>query len=158
MTTFRFPMPAGREAAGPHLFRRLGPSLDRQQAMRECGLWSADWDDFGTLDFTSSDRLQLATEPVVIAAAAAALAEHGFRDGGYASRPSRELEQALAVFLATEHVVLFSSTEAASMGTFGALLQPNDHVVLDERAHALLRASATAAARSIHLHAHLDVA
>lgn len=147
-----------REGTGPHLFRRLEPFVAWNQARRSLGQSPEDWDRASMLDLTSTDRLQLASEPAVIDAAAAALTDYGLGGGDPQSRPARALERALAEYLATEHVVLFPSLEAACIGMFVALLRPHDHVVLDERADPCLRIGAAAATRRVHLHEHLDAA
>src|SRR4051812_31504833 len=66
------------------------------------------------INFSSNNYLGLASHPALVAAATAAMAEHGF--GAGASRliagnlvPHGELERSLAAWLGTEAALLFNS-------------------------------------------------
>lgn len=90
--------------------------------------------------FCSADYLGLAHDPVVVAAAAAALNSHG---ASVSSVPAiagttdlhRVLEQQLAALTGTEACVLFPTGHAANIGTIGALCGPRDLVVVDKQIH-----------------------
>ena len=83
------------------------------------------------LNFSSNDYLGLAGDPVLKAAAAAAVEKYGAGSG--ASRlicgslaPHHDLEEALAAFKGAPAALSFSSGYAAAVGTICALLDSND--------------------------------
>lgn len=75
-----------------------------------------------------------------------------------ASRLTLALEAALCDFMHMAHAVLFPTGWAAGYGAIQGLVRPDDHVVLDERAHACLQQGASAATRNIRRTLHLDLA
>jgi 8-amino-7-oxononanoate synthase len=96
------------------------------------------------IDLAGNDYLGLSRHPGVIAAAAAALAEHGLGAGG--SRLVRgttglheDFEAAFARHTGTETAVLYSSGYLANLGAVAALAGP---VLLDAHAHASLHDAA----------------
>jgi 8-amino-7-oxononanoate synthase len=95
------------------------------------------------LNFSSNDYLGLADEPALREAANWALERYGTGSG--ASRlvcgslaPHHALEGVLAEFKQTEAALTFSSGYAAAIGTVGALVGPNDVVVVDRLVHAAI--------------------
>jgi 8-amino-7-oxononanoate synthase len=95
------------------------------------------------VNFSSNDYLGLATDPVLRAAAKAAIDQYGV--GAGASRlvcgtlsPHVRLEEKLAEFKRTAAALTFSSGYAAALGTLGALAQKDDVVILDKLSHASL--------------------
>ena len=94
-------------------------------------------------NFSSNDYLGLANDPMLRAAAAAAIAEFGV--GAGASRlvsgtqsPHVRLEAALAKWKGTQAALTFSSGYAAAVGTIPALVGKEDVVILDKLCHASL--------------------
>ncbi|WP_156116524.1 pyridoxal phosphate-dependent aminotransferase family protein [Massilia sp. 9096] len=115
------------------------------------------------INFASQDYLSLASHPQVADAAARALREAGPHSAGSAvllgnTRYSLALEQAIAGLVATEHVALFPTGWGAAFGAITALVQAQDHIVIDQFAHASLRQGANAATSNISINRHLDVA
>jgi len=95
------------------------------------------------VNFSSNDYLGLANDPLLRAAATAAIAEFGV--GAGASRlisgtqsPHVRLEAALAKWKGTEAALSFSSGYAAAVGTLPALVGKQDVVLLDKLCHASL--------------------
>lgn len=173
-TTAQFSQPAG-----PHLLRRT-ETLDKWRQTRSAhGVWqyarSLDGpphpiatihDESGVkargVNFASQEYLSLATHPAIIEAASAALREFGPHSAGSAvllgnTRLSLALEEALADLLQMEQVVLFPTGWGAGFGAISALVRPDDHIVIDQLAHASLRQGATAATQNIVTTRHLDV-
>jgi 7-keto-8-aminopelargonate synthetase-like enzyme len=114
------------------------------------------------INFASQDYLSLASHPQVVDAAAAALRDAGPHSAGSAvllgnTRISLALEQAIAGLVATEHVALFPTGWGAAFGAITALVQPQDHIVIDQFAHASLRQGASAATPNVSINRHLDV-
>lgn len=114
------------------------------------------------INFASQDYLSLSMHPAIKAAAMQALEEFGPHS---ASSPMLQgnstlsllLENALADLLQMEHVVLFSTGWGAGFGTITALVRPDDHVILDNLAHACLQQGAHAATTNVRRHDHLDM-
>jgi glycine C-acetyltransferase len=71
--------------------------------------------------------------------------------------PGRQLEQALADMLETEHVLLFPTGWAAGFGAITGLVRPTDSIVIDQLAHACLMQGARAATQNVYLFRHNDV-
>ncbi|HYO16090.1 MAG TPA: pyridoxal phosphate-dependent aminotransferase family protein [Thermoanaerobaculia bacterium] len=102
------------------------------------------------INFGSQDYLGLASHPALRDAAFRALEEFGPHA---ASSPmlqgntalSRRLEMALAERLGMEHVLLFPTGWAAGFGVIAGLVRPNDHILIDQLAHACLMQGARAA-------------
>lgn len=164
--------------SGPDLLARTEPFFEWQDARRRAGLWpySRSLDaaprpacavrtETGTgatgLNFLSQDYLSLSTHPRVVEAAHHALREHGLHSAGSAmlggnTAASLALEQALAQAVGMPHVALFSTGWGAGFATITALVRPDDHVVMDNLAHACLQSGATAATRNVVRFRHLD--
>jgi glycine C-acetyltransferase len=93
------------------------------------------------LNFCANNYLGLASHPEVIAAARAALEQHGY---GMASvrficgtqDVHKELEAKLSRFLGTEDTILYSSCFDANGGLFETILDESDAVVSDALNHA----------------------
>jgi 7-keto-8-aminopelargonate synthetase-like enzyme len=114
------------------------------------------------INFASQDYLSLATHPQVAEAAARALRDAGPHSAGSAvllgnTRISLALEQAIAGLVQTEHVALFPTGWGAAFGAITALVQAQDHIVIDQFAHASLRQGASAATPNVAINRHLDV-
>lgn len=114
------------------------------------------------INFANTDYLSLSTHPSVREAAVNAIDTYGTHSP---SSPmlqgntglSVELEAALSEWLLTEHIVLFPTGWAAGFGLITALVRPDDHIVMDNLAHACLQQGAQAATTNIRRHAHLDL-
>lgn len=107
------------------------------------------------------DYLGLTAHPAVREAAVKALRELGPHSAGSPALAgntalSLQLEKALGEALGYEHVVLFPTGWAAGYAVIAGLVRPDDHVVMDQLAHACLQQGAMAATSHIHRHAHLD--
>lgn len=95
----------------------------------------------GMLNLCANNYLGLADDPRLIAAAEAAMRDHGY---GMASvrficgtqNIHRLLEQRLARFLGTEDAILFAACFDANGGLFEPLLGPEDAVISDALNHA----------------------
>jgi glycine C-acetyltransferase len=93
------------------------------------------------LNFCANNYLGLANHPEIIAAARAALDDHGF---GMASVRficgtqdlHKQLEAAISQFLGTDDTILYTSCFDANTGLFETLLGPDDAVISDELNHA----------------------
>ena len=114
------------------------------------------------INFASQDYLSLASHPGVAEAAARALRDAGPHSAGSAvllgnTKTSLLLEQAIAGLVQAEHVALFPTGWGAAFGALTALVQPQDHVVIDQFAHASLRQGASAATPKVAVNRHLDV-
>ena len=114
------------------------------------------------VNFASQDYLSLSSHPAVGEAANRALRDFGPHSAGSAvllgnTKISLALEQAIAQLLHMEHVVLFPTGWGAAFGAIAALVRPDDHIVIDQLAHASLRQGATAATQNIVTTRHLDV-
>jgi len=99
------------------------------------------------LSFSCNDYLNLSRHPAVMAAAIAAIEEHGVGSG--ASRLITgnhplfaELERRLARLKGTEDACVFGSGYLANTGIIPALIGREDLIVLDELSHACLWAGA----------------
>lgn len=113
-------------------------------------------------NFASNDYLGLAADPILRAAAHAAIDEWGVGAGASrlvsGTRPiHRQLEDALARFKGAEAALTFSSGYATAHGTLGALLGKDDVVILDKLIHACFidAARACGAVRRVFPHNHL---
>lgn len=115
------------------------------------------------IDLASNDYLGLATDPRVIAGAAASTAELGAGTGGSrlltGHRPAfAELEERLAAFSGAEGAILFASGYAANLGLLTAVIGWDDLVVSDHRNHAsLIDGIRLSGARKV-VHPHRDLA
>jgi glycine C-acetyltransferase len=114
------------------------------------------------VNFASQDYLSLASHPAIYEAAVKALRDFGPHSAGSAvllgnTRLSLALEEAIGALLRMEHVALFPTGWGAAFGAIAALVRPDDHIVIDQLAHASLRQGATAATQNIVTTRHLDV-
>ena len=92
------------------------------------------------LMLSSYDYLGLIGHAVVEQAAIEAIEVYGTGSGGVrlltgTTELHRQLEQELAAFMGTEAVLTFSSGYLANVGVISALLEPQDRVIVDARAH-----------------------
>lgn len=113
------------------------------------------------INFGSVDYLGLATHPAVVDAVVRTAREFGTHSANSGilmgdSAVSRQLERELVEFLGMEHVVLFPSGWAAGFAALVGLVRAEDHVLLDNRAHASLQQGAHAATQNIHFYHHVD--
>jgi 8-amino-7-oxononanoate synthase len=115
------------------------------------------------VDLGSNDTLGLARHPRVVAAARAALEEHGA--GGRASRLLRggspldeRAEAAMAEWLGAEAALLFPSGYQANLGLLGALVGRGDVLFSDRLNHASLVDGARLSRARVLVHAHGDLA
>lgn len=113
------------------------------------------------INLASQDYLGLASHAAVHAAAVDAIARFGVHSAGSAvllgnTSISLQLEQAIAETLHAAHVMLFPTGWAAGFGAVVALVRADDHVVMDELAHACLQTGANAATRNVVRVRHLD--
>ncbi|GAC1418438.1 MAG: hypothetical protein NVSMB6_20540 [Burkholderiaceae bacterium] len=174
-TTAQFSRPVG-----PDLLARTQGLNDWREARSRHGVWQyarslegpphpiatvSDENGMKTrgVNFASQDYLSLSSHPAVSEAASRALRDFGPHSAGSAvllgnTRISLALEEALAQLLHMEHVALFPTGWGAAFGAIAALVRPDDHVVIDQLAHASLRQGATAATQNIVTTKHLDVA
>ncbi len=113
------------------------------------------------VSFCSNDYLGLSRDPRVIAAAQAALAEHGA--GAGASRlvdgdhpELHRLEAALARVKGTEAARVFATGYQANLGVIPMLAARGDMIVMDELCHACIHAGARLAGAQIKLFRHND--
>lgn len=114
------------------------------------------------VSFSCNDYLGLSHHADVVAASAAAVAQHGVgaggsrlitgNHGGYAA-----LEATLAELKGTEDCVVFGSGYLANLGVIGALVGPGDCCVVDELAHACIMQGVTLAKCGLRLYRHNDV-
>ena len=113
------------------------------------------------VDYSVYDFVGLAHDPEVAAAAKAAIDRYGTSAG--ASRlvsgekqVHRDLEQALAVFLATPAALAFVSGHATNVTTIGHLLGPDDLILHDILAHNSIVQGAMLAGATRRAFAHND--
>ena len=115
------------------------------------------------LNFSSNDYLGLANEPALKDAAIRAIEQFGA--GAGASRlicgsmaPHHELEEALAAFKGTPAALSFATGYAAAFGTIGALVGPDDVIVLDKLVHACIVDAARLSGAKLRVFDHNDAA
>ena len=113
------------------------------------------------LDFSVYDYVGLAHHPEIAAAAKTAIDRYGASAG--ASRlvsgekqVHRDLEQALAAFLATPAAIVFVSGHATNVTTIGHLLGPDDLILHDVLAHNSIVQGAMLAGATRRAFAHND--
>jgi 8-amino-7-oxononanoate synthase len=113
------------------------------------------------INFGSNDYLNLAADPRLTAAVAAALLEFGWGSGasplvtGHA-QPHRRLEQRLAEFEGTEAALVFSSGFAANAGAVAALAAVGDVVFTDRKNHASLIDGCRLSRADVRTYPHAD--
>lgn len=115
------------------------------------------------LNFATQDYLALSYHPQIRQAAIDAVEAHGVHAAGSPalvgnSVPSVALERAMAQWLKVAECVLFPTGWGACFGVVKALVRRQDHVVLDELAHASLQEGARAATANVHPFRHLCLA
>ena len=165
--------------AGSHLLKRT-EALEAWHAARSAhGVWqysrslegapypiASIQDESGVgargINFASQDYLSLASHPAITEAARQAMDESGPHSAGSAvllgnTKTSLALEQAISELVQTEHVALFPTGWGAAFGAITALVHAQDHVVIDQFAHASLRQGAAAATPNVTVNRHLDV-
>jgi len=114
------------------------------------------------MNFGSQDYLGLASHPDISEAAIAAIRQYGPHAAASPmlqgnTIPGRALENALAETLEMEHVLLFPTGWAAGFGLITGLVRPQDHIVIDQLAHASLLQGARAATQNVWMTRHNDV-
>ncbi|HYP52656.1 MAG TPA: pyridoxal phosphate-dependent aminotransferase family protein, partial [Pyrinomonadaceae bacterium] len=114
------------------------------------------------VNFGSQDYLGLSAHPSVHDAAIRALSDYGPHSAASAilqgnTGLSRRLERAVAEHVGAEHVLLFPTGWAAGFGSLVGLVRPDDHVVLDQNAHACLMQGARAATQKHTFYRHNDI-
>jgi 8-amino-7-oxononanoate synthase len=119
-------------------------------------------DDGPAVDFSSNDYLGLASDERLIAAATAALAEHGVGSGAArlisGNSPEHEaLEIDVATFFGAERALTFSSGYAANVGIISALVTRGDTIFADALNHASLIDGCRLSRATIHVYPHADI-
>jgi 8-amino-7-oxononanoate synthase len=113
------------------------------------------------INFGSNDYLNLASDPRLTAAVAAALHEYGWGSGasplvtGHAELHLR-LEQRLAQFEGTEAALVFTSGFAANTGAVAALAAVGDVVFTDRKNHASLIDGCRLSRADVRTYPHAD--
>jgi len=137
-----------------HLERHLRTTARRRGAVVQTDRGPA-------VDFSSNDYLGLAYDRRLIAAATAALEEHGV--GASAARlisgnsPEHEaLERKLAQFFGAEQALTFSSGYAANVGVIPALVSRGDVIFADALNHASLIDGCRLSRATVHVYPHAD--
>jgi len=114
------------------------------------------------INFGSQDYLGLSSHPAIYEAALRALGEYGPHS---AASPmlqgntglSRALEREIAELVNLDHVLLFPTGWAAGFGAIVGLVRPNDHIVIDQLAHACLMQGARAATQNHYFFRHNSI-
>jgi 8-amino-7-oxononanoate synthase len=115
------------------------------------------------LSFCSNDYLGLAADPRLAEALCQATKKYGVGSGaahlitGH-SLAHHALEEALADFLGTERVLLFSTGYMANLGVISALLKRGDTVIQDKLNHASLLDGAVLSQAKLRRYLHKDMA
>ncbi len=114
------------------------------------------------LNFSSNDYLGLANEPALKEAAIRAVERFGA--GAGASRlicgslaPHHELDETIACFKGAAAALSFTTGYAAAAGAIGALLGPDDVIVLDKLVHACIVDAARLCSAKLRVFAHNDL-
>ena len=116
------------------LYRRLRILESRQEA-------TSTFDGRSVVNLSSNNYLGLATHPMLVERAIAAIKDFGVGSGAVRTIAGTmaihmELERRLAVFRKTEAVVVFQSGFAANAGSVAAILTKDDVIISDELNHA----------------------
>ena len=114
------------------------------------------------INFASQDYLGLSRHPRVIEAGIEAMRTFGPHSAGSAvllgnTRPSLELELAIADLVQMEHVTLYPTGWAAGYAAIAAFVRPRDHIVMDYLSHACLQQGAAASTPQVTPFGHNDV-
>ena len=114
------------------------------------------------LNLSSNDYLGLANDPILKAAASAAITRWGV--GAGASRlvcgnlaPYEQLEAALVQFKRKESALVFGSGYAANVGTITAVAGKDDVLILDKLDHASIIDGARQSGAAIRVYPHLNL-
>jgi glycine C-acetyltransferase len=115
------------------------------------------------LMLSSYDYLGLIGHASIEQAAIEAIETYGTSSGGVrlltgTTELHCQLEQELAAFKGTEAALTFSSGYLANLGVIGALLEPQDRVIVDARAHRSIVDGCLLARAQLHSFRHNDVA
>ena len=115
----------------------------------------------GGINLASQDYLGLSSHPAVIVAAKEAIDKFGVHSAGSGAllgntSLSVQLEKEIAELLHMKHALLFPTGWGAGFGVVVALVRSNDHIVMDELAHACLQQGAQAATSNIVSVRHLE--
>jgi 8-amino-7-oxononanoate synthase len=114
------------------------------------------------VNFSSNDYLNLAADPRLAAAAAAAARRYGTGAGASPLisgllRPLRALEQNLAQWLGTEAALVFSSGFSANIAVLPALAGREDVIFSDALNHASLIDGCRLSRAAVHIYRHADL-
>ena len=95
------------------------------------------------INFCSNNYLGLCSHERIKTAAKKAVDSYGVGSGASrlvsgSSLPHHEIENESAVFFEKESAIFFSNGYSAALGTLGAILQPDDIVIIDRLCHASL--------------------
>ena len=95
------------------------------------------------INFCSNNYLGLCSHERIKTAAKKAVDSYGVGSGASrlvsgSSLPHHEIENESAVFFEKESAIFFSNGYTAALGTLGAILQPDDMVIIDRLCHASL--------------------
>ena len=115
------------------------------------------------VNFCSNNYLGLADHPVLVEAAAAAMAEGGVGAGAArlvtGNLPlHRQLEADLALWTGTKTALLFNSGYHANIGVLGALAGPHDAIYSDAFNHASIIDGCRLSRAAVHVYPHADIA
>ena len=116
---------------------------------------------FEGINFGSQDYLGLSSHPAIHAAVIEALTTYGPHAASSPmllgnSELSKKLERSLSDFLQMENILLFPTGWSAGFGTIVGLVRPNDHIVIDQLAHACLMQGSRAATSKHWFYRHND--
>lgn len=164
--------------SGPNLLQRTDSLFRWAESRRQARVWPyvraldsaptatasirCETGDAGSgINLASQDYLGLSNHPAVHTAAIESIARFGVHSAGSGAllgntSISLQLEQAVAEALHVPHVLLFPTGWAAGYGAVVGLVRPDDHIVMDELAHACLQSGAQAATRNVVRVRHLD--
>ena len=101
------------------------------------------FNDHKLINFCSNNYLGLCSHERIKTAAKKAVDSYGVGSGASrlvsgSSLPHHEIENESAVFFEKESAIFFSNGYSAALGTLGAILQPDDIVIIDRLCHASL--------------------
>ena len=101
------------------------------------------FNDHKLINFCSNNYLGLCSHERIKTAAKKAVDSYGVGSGASrlvsgSSLPHLEVEKESAIFFEKESAIFFSNGYTAALGTLGAILQPDDIVIIDRLCHASL--------------------